>query len=73
MHDDQRLAGSFNGITTSGREVTARGFTLVGVEDELFKVRRYVYWAGLFAQLGLTVNWRTPTAVDVSFERDRGR
>jgi hypothetical protein len=36
VHDDQRLAGSFNGITASGREVSARGFTLMGVEDELF-------------------------------------
>jgi hypothetical protein len=32
----------------------------MGVEEDRFRVRRYVDWAGLFAQLGLTLNWRTP-------------
>ena len=59
-HDDDGLDGAFNGIAPSGRDVTVRGVTLMGVEDDQFKLRRYVDWAGVFAQLGLTLNWRTP-------------
>jgi len=59
VHDESR-EGAFNRIAASEREVTLRGFTLMGVEDDRFMVRRYVDWAGLFAQLGLTLNWRTP-------------
>jgi hypothetical protein len=73
VHDDQRLAGSFNGITASGREVTARGFTLMGVEDELFNGAALRRLGGSLRPARLTLNWRTPTAVDVSLERDRGR
>ena len=54
--------GGFNAIAPSGRDVTVRGFTLMGAEDRRFMVRRYIDWAGLFAQLGLTLNWRTPVA-----------
>lgn len=61
VHDDKRSAGAFNGTAPTNREVRVRGFTLMGVEDGRFKVRRYVDWAGLFAQLHLSLNWRTPT------------
>jgi hypothetical protein len=56
---------SFNSLPPSGNEVTVHGFTLFGIEldhrgEPLAAVRRYVDWAGVFAQLGLTLNWRTP-------------
>jgi hypothetical protein len=59
VHDDR-----FNRTAPSGRLVVVRGFTLMGVEGGLFKVRRYVDWAGVFGQLGLTLNWRTPVTAD---------
>jgi hypothetical protein len=61
---EEQQGGGFNSIAPSGREVTVRGFTLMGVEERGFRVRRYIDWAGLFAQLGLTLNWRTPVASD---------
>lgn len=60
-HDDNdHPGGAFNGITASGLDVTVTGFTLMSVENDRFAVRRYIDWAGLYAQLGLTLNWRTP-------------
>jgi hypothetical protein len=71
-HDDGESQGgpgakvpSFNSIPPSGNDVTVHGFTLFGVEmddagERRAMVRRYVDWAGVFAQLGLTLNWRTP-------------
>jgi hypothetical protein len=73
-HDD-RGAGEgegFNAIAPSDRDVTVRGFTLMGAEDGRFKVRRYIDWAGLFAQLGLTLNWRTPVASEPPGGREPG-
>jgi hypothetical protein len=63
--DDDPSPPSFNSLPPSGNEVTVHGFSLFGVEldergEEAALVRRYVDWAGLFAQLGLTLNWRTP-------------
>jgi hypothetical protein len=54
--------GAFNGLRASQNDVTVRGFTIMGVDerDGEFKIRRYIDWAGLFAQLGLTLNWRVP-------------
>lgn len=60
VHDDEGCANAFQGIPGSGRAVTVRGFTLMGVEEGRFRVRRYVDWAGVFAQLGLTLNWQVP-------------
>jgi hypothetical protein len=57
VHDGD---GAFNGLSPTGRPVVVRGVTLVGVEAGKVKLRRYVDWAGLFAQLGLTLNWRVP-------------
>lgn len=65
VHDEGTEDRSFNNIAPSGHFVTVHGFTLFGVEkddrmaDQLM-VRRYIDWAGVFAQLGLTLNWRTP-------------
>jgi hypothetical protein len=53
---------TFNKITASGQEVTVHGFTLMSIERDRVHVRRYIDWAGLFAQLGLTLNWRTPVS-----------
>jgi hypothetical protein len=55
---------TFNGIPVTERQVTVRGFTLVDVDFDSdqprLRLRRYVDWAGLYSQLGLTVNWRVP-------------
>jgi len=57
---------AFNHLPATNRPVTVRGFTILGVDvdadsgDEKVKVRRYVDWAGVFGQLGLTLNWRVP-------------
>jgi hypothetical protein len=64
--------GAFNGLRATQNDVTVRGFTIMGVDEEdgTFKIRRYIDWAGLFAQLGLTLNWRVPLDdVDVLRER----
>ena len=63
VHD---LAGVFNGLPATGREVTVRGFTIIAFDAESgkVKVRRYVDWAAVFAQLGLTLNWRVPVPAD---------
>lgn len=53
----------FNGLPPSGRTVDVRGFTLFGPGGEDFqdfKFHRFVDWVGLYAQLGLTLNWRIP-------------
>ena len=62
VHDDVNRVGAFNGVAASGREVLVHGFTLMGVEEGGFRLRRYIDWAGLWAQLGLTLNWRTPVS-----------
>lgn len=51
---------AFNGLAASGRPVVVRGLSIFGVDEERFTVRRHVDWAGLFAQLGLTLSWRVP-------------
>jgi hypothetical protein len=50
----------FNGIRATGNRVEVRGCTVVALERGEFRLRRYIDWAGLFAQLGLTMNWRLP-------------
>jgi hypothetical protein len=52
--------GTFNGLSPTGRPVRVRGVTMIGLEGAKLKLCRYVDWAGLFAQLGLTLNWRVP-------------
>jgi hypothetical protein len=52
--------GTFNGLSPTGRPVHVKGVTMIGLEGSKLKLRRYVDWAGLFAQLGLTLNWRVP-------------
>jgi hypothetical protein len=53
-----------SGVQATGREVNVRGFTIIVAEEqggvERIQLRRYVDWAGAFAQLGLTLNWRVP-------------
>lgn len=59
VHDD--VGGApINDTAPSGRTVTVRGFTLMGVDKGELAVRRYCDWVGLFAQLHLTLNWRMP-------------
>jgi hypothetical protein len=54
--------GTFNGLSPTGRPVTVKGVTMLGLEDGRVRVWRYVDWAGLFAQLGLSLNWRVPVS-----------
>ena len=54
----------FNGLRASGRNVDVRGITLFQAVDveggQRLGFRRYVDWARVFAQLGLTLSWRIP-------------
>ena len=56
--------GDFNGLAASFRQVEVRGFSILGVEEDRFVVRRYVDWAGLFGQLHLSLSWRIPLPND---------
>lgn len=53
-------AGTFNGLPATGRDVEVHGYSAFTVVDSRLDVRRYIDWAGLYAQLGLVVNWRVP-------------
>jgi hypothetical protein len=57
VHD---VDGAFLELPATGRPVTIRGVSMLGVEDDTFMIRRYIDWAGLYTQLGLTLNWRVP-------------
>ncbi len=61
VHD---VAEAFNGLPATGREVVVRGDTVMGMDryDCRFRLWRYVDWAGLYAQLGLALNWRVPVS-----------
>jgi hypothetical protein len=62
VHDRPEV---FNGLPASGRDVTVRGFTIIGPPDRDENCfRHYVDWAGLYAQLGLSLNWRIPLLTD---------
>jgi hypothetical protein len=66
---------AFNGLPASGLEVTVRGFTVVGPptdEARLHALRHYVDWAGLYAQLGLTLNWRLPVPAELDADAAQG-
>jgi hypothetical protein len=69
------LPFAFNGTPATNRDVTVRGFTVIGppteaerrrfqTDPDRARFRRYVDWAGLYAQLGLTLNWRIPVPTD---------
>jgi hypothetical protein len=66
VHDHD---GAFNGLPPTGHPVVVRGMTMIGTRAERpsggertqrLDLHRYVDWAGLYAQLGLTLNWRVP-------------
>ena len=59
VHDG---AADFNGLSPTGRPVVVRGVTMAGLEKGRMVLCRYVDWAGVFAQLGLTLNWRVPVS-----------
>jgi hypothetical protein len=50
----------FNGLPATNRPVVVRGFTIMGVREQSFRLWRYVDWIDLYTQLGLTINWRVP-------------
>jgi hypothetical protein len=52
--------GTFNGLPATGRDVEVHGYSVFTVGRAELDVRRYIDWAGLYAQLGLIVNWRVP-------------
>lgn len=64
VHDKD---GAFNGLAASGRPVTVRGFTILSADNGALQIRRYIDWVGLYAQLGLTLNWRIPLPADPAF------
>jgi len=56
--------GTFNGLPATGRDVEVHGYSAFTVVESRLDVRRYIDWAGLYAQLGLIVNWRVPILAD---------
>jgi len=64
-HDHQ---GTLNGLPATMRDVEVHGYSLFTVQETAdgpkLDVRRYIDWAGLYAQLGLVVNWRVPMSAD---------
>ena len=59
-YDPTKPNAELRSLAPTGRNLEAHGFSIFGVEDEAFQVRRYIDWAGLYAQLGLGLNWRIP-------------
>jgi hypothetical protein len=59
VHDTD---GGFNGLPPTGRPVVVRGFTLIDAAGDKLALRRYVDWAGVFSQVGLSLNWRVPVS-----------
>jgi hypothetical protein len=57
---------SFNGVRALGQQVELHGVTLLSIEGSKLRIRRYIDWVGLYAQLGLSVNWRIPQGVGPS-------
>jgi hypothetical protein len=57
VHD---IGGAFRGLPATGREVEVHGFTILSAVDDRLMVTRHIDWAGLFAQLGLGLDWRVP-------------
>jgi hypothetical protein len=56
---------TFNNTLATGTEVIVRGCTVMAFnEKDVLKVRRYIDWAGLFTQIGISVNWRVPAPPD---------
>ncbi|MBV8950425.1 MAG: hypothetical protein JOZ99_06090 [Actinobacteria bacterium] len=53
-------AGAFQGLFPTGRELRIPGVTLVDYRGEEPMFARYVDWAAVIEQLGLTVSWRVP-------------
>jgi hypothetical protein len=49
---------AFNGVRPLGQRVELHGVTLLSIEGGKLRIRRYIDWVGLYAQLGLSVNWR---------------
>jgi hypothetical protein len=56
--------GKFQGLFPTGRELEISGVTLVDRGSEEPRFYRYVDWAGVLDQLGLTVSWRVPVTED---------
>jgi len=61
---------TFHGAPAQDQPVAAHGFTIFSVENGVFTVFRHIDWAGLFAQLGFTLNTRVP--LDPPPEEPRG-
>ena len=58
-------ADVFRGLPATGRPVDVHGFTVVASRPDehgrsIPVFTRHIDWAGLYAQLGLTINWRVP-------------
>jgi hypothetical protein len=67
-----RHTGDFNGIFPTGRNLDIQGVTLVDFRGGEPLLSRYIDWAGVIAQLGLTVSARVPvTEEEYQFGRER--
>jgi len=65
---DHSRDDTFNGMRATGKPIELRGYTIMSVGSDdpdgsaKLQSRRYVDWAGLYGQLGLTIDWRVPVA-----------
>jgi hypothetical protein len=67
IHDRDHV---FNGLLATGADVVVRGYSVMSLDPKgAVKVRRYIDWAGLFTQLGLTLNWRLPVRSEPETDR----
>jgi hypothetical protein len=62
---------TFHGAPALGQPVEAHGFTIFAVDGDGFTAFRHIDWAGLFAQLGFTLNTRVPLARQRELPDDR--
>lgn len=71
-YDPTKPNAELRSLAPTGRDLEAHGFSIFGVEGETFQVSRYIDWAGLYAQLGLALNWRIPVNEVPVLRRDAG-
>lgn len=57
---DAAPRAGFNGVLALGQRLVLPGVTFLGARGGRFRLRRHIDWMGLYTQLGLSMNWRTP-------------
>ena len=67
-----RHTGDFYGVFPTGRNLEIQGVTFVDNRSGRTLLHRYVDWAGVFAQLGMSVSGRVSvTEEEYAFGRER--